>query len=357
MMRNLKTGFTTGSCAAAAAKAAAIALLGRKTVDVVNIKTPNGICLEINVAHSSYVNGHAKCAVVKDAGDDPDVTDGARIIAVVAKNESGEICIEGGEGVGRVTLPGLSVPVGMAAINPVPMEMIKSEIRDVCREYSYEGGIDAVISIPGGAQLSKKTMNGRLGILGGLSILGTTGIVVPMSNKAIIDTIKAEIDVRSASGTKNLLITPGNYGREFAYSKFGFCIDDAVLCSNFIGEALEHACMKDFDKITIIGHAGKLVKIAGAIMNTHSSIADCRMEIIAAHSALVGAPAFVVGEIMKCATTEAAIDVLVKHGICICVWESIGKKIGFHINAKTKVSVSVEYIVYTQKHGVLYSGF
>jgi len=177
-----------------------------------------------------------------------------------------------------------------------------------------------------------------------------------MSDRAIVETIKAEIDVQAASGEncgKSLLITPGNYGRDFAKEALGLNIDEAIKCSNFIGEALDYACAKRIRSITLIGHAGKLVKLAGGIMNTHSRVADCRMEIIAAHCALAGAGADIIRQIMACVTTEAAIDIMSKLGINNSVWESIGQKIGFHLRERTKGNVMVEYIVFTQERGVL----
>jgi cobalt-precorrin-5B (C1)-methyltransferase len=168
-----------------------------------------------------------------------------------------------------------------------------------------------------------------------------------------METIKAEIDVQTASGAKSLLITPGNYGRDYAHKTLGLDIEEAVKCSNFIGETLDYACIKGICNIRLIGHAGKLVKLAGGIMNTHSSIADCRMEIIAAHCALAGARTETVRQIMACVTIEAAIDIMDKLAINYSVWESIGQKIGFHLRERTKGRVIVEYIVFTQERGVL----
>jgi cobalt-precorrin-5B (C1)-methyltransferase len=352
-MNRLRTGVTTGICAAAAAKAAAVVLLSSVPVARVEVTAKNGATLSFDVTDTIRENGAVICAVQKDAGDDPDVTDGIKIFAAVSKTDAAGIGVDGGEGVGRVTKPGLKVPVGFAAINPVPMEMIKTAIASVCESFSYAGGVKVVISVPGGADIAKKTMNGRLGIVGGLSILGTTGIVEPMSSRAVVETIKTEIDVRTASGIKNLLITPGNYGRAFASSALGLDIENAVKCSNFFGETLDYACARGVENITLIGHAGKLVKLAGGIMNTHSGVADCRMEIIAAHSALAGAGTETIRQIMGCATTEAAIGILMPLGINGAVWDSIGGKIGFHLRERVKGSVFIEYIVFTQEHGVL----
>jgi len=361
-MKKLRMGITTGLCAAAAAKAATLVLLcSTNLVYQVEITATSGETFCLEVTDTVFESGTVKCAVIKDAGDDPDITNGLKVFASVSKTTASGIEIDGGEGIGRVTKPGLKVPVGKAAINPVPMEMIKNAIECACVKYSYAGGIRAVISIPGGAEIAKRTMNGRLGIVGGLSVLGTTGIVEPMSDRAVVETTKAEIDVKVASGIKNLLITPGNYGRDFAGNEIRLNTLDAIKCSNFIGETLDYVCMKGIDKITLIGHAGKLVKLAGGVMNTHSTVADCRMEIIAAHSALMGANAAAIQRIMECVTTEAAINVLIQTGTDGCifnktVWESIGHRIGFHLRERTKGRVIVEYIVFTQEHGILCQG-
>lgn len=349
----LRTGVTTGLCAAAAAKAAAITLLSSGTVTQVTVTAKTGVTITFDVTDTLLENDAVKCAVRKDAGDDPDVTNGIKIFASVSKTSADGIEIDGGDGVGRVTRPGLKVAVGKAAINPVPMEMVNSAIAEVCLLFSYKGGIKAEISIPDGAVIAKKTMNERLGITGGLSILGTTGIVEPMSDRAIVETIKAEIDIQAAAGKNKILLTPGNYGLEFARKNLGINTDDAVKCSNFIGETLDHVCFKGIEKITLIGHAGKLVKLAGGIMNTHSNIADCRMEIIAAHCALAGAGMETIRQIMDCVTVEAAIVIMDGLGINDAVWKSIEKKIDFHIQERTQGSVAVEYVVFTQEHGVL----
>ena len=356
----LRTGYTTGLCAAAAAKAAATALLSEQPVGRIEIAAANGELARFEILDAVIIDGEAKCSVKKDAGDDPDVTNGVKIFASVRKTDTGQIEIEGGEGVGVVTKPGLKVPVGRAAINPGPMKMIETAVKGVCEQFSFSGGMRVVISIPGGAEIAKRTMNERLGVVGGLSILGTTGIVEPMSENAVIETIKTEIDVLAASGSNHLIITPGNYGKNFAKEIFGHDADTAVKCSNYIGVTLDYACSTGIGHITIVGHAGKLVKLAGGIMNTHSGIADCRMEIIAAHCALAGADKAFIGKIMDCATVEAAVALMLRTGINGIVWESIGKKIGYHLRERIKKhsehnrnETEMEYVVFTVEHGIL----
>ena len=355
-MKGLRTGNTTGLCAAAAAKAAATALLSSGPVTYVEVKNGGGALVRFPVTETARKNGTVICAVKKDAGDDPDITNGIKVFAAISKTDREGVEIDGGEGIGRVTKPGLKVEVGKAAINPVPLEMIRAAIEEAREPFGYTGGLKAVISVPDGAEIAKRTMNERLGIVGGLSILGTTGVVEPMSLSAVVETIKAEIDVRIALGEKDLLVTPGNYGRDFAEKNLGLNIEEAVKCSNYIGEALDYACMKGVPRFRLIGHAGKLVKLAGGLMNTHSSFGDCRMEIIAAHAALAGAGQETIRQIMSCVTTDAAIDILIESGISKPVLASIGEKLGFHLRERTKGKLCVEYIIFTQMHGVLIRG-
>lgn len=349
--RKLRTGITTGTCAAAAAKAACFRLLRGVECSSVCIDVGRDEPLTVKVlrtvCHDQAVTG----SVIKDAGDDPDVTDGLEICATVAKSESG-ITIDGGEGVGRVTKPGLKIPVGRAAINPMPLEMIEREVSNTCRECGYDGGLQIIVSVPRGEEIAKKTMNERLGIVGGVSILGTTGIVEPMSERAIIETIKAEMNMHPVSGREPLIVTPGNYGREFARIELGLDIAHAVKCSNFIGEMLDHAVFLGLKRITLIGHAGKLIKLAGGIMNTHSRYADGRMEILAAHAALCGATRDVVQVVMECVTVEAAIEQLRTQPFYDAMRQSIARKTAFYINARTRNELAVEVIVFTLENGV-----
>ncbi len=349
--KKLRTGITTGTCAAACAKAACVRLLRDESRKTVSVETNSGETLDIAIDEIHVLDDTVSCSVIKDAGDDPDVTDGITITAKVSKSECG-IDIDGGEGIGRVTKPGLKIPVGHAAINPVPLKMIEREAKSVCERAGYHGGLRIIITAPDGAVIAKKTMNERLGIVGGISILGTTGIVEPMSEQAVIETIKTEMNMQVAAGKTSLLITPGNYGREFARTPFGLDIREAIKCSNFIGEILDHAAFLGVEKITLIGHAGKLIKLAGGVMNTHSSVADCRMEIIAAHCALCGATSDVVCKVMDCVTVEAAIALIAKQRFYDAVRESIGQKIAFHLNARVKGRFPIEVIVFTEEHGI-----
>lgn len=353
-LKKLKTGITTGSCAAAAAKASAIMLLTDQKIDIVIIKAKY-TNLQIDIEKSIKTKNFVSCTVKKYSGDDPDVTNGIDIVAKVSKIECG-LTIEGGEGVGLVTKKGLKVDIGKSAINPVPMQMITDEINSVIKKYNYNGGFKVVISVPNGQEVAKKTLNERLGIVDGISILGTTGVVNPMSEKALIDSIKLEIDVNIANNVFPIVITPGNYGYEYAKDILGIDVKNAIKCSNYIGETLDYALLKGINRIIFIGHAGKLVKIAGGIMNTHSNIGDCRMEIIASHCAMFGMDKINIRKIMECVTINGAIEIIKECNLENEVWDSIGKKIKFYLDKRVNSKINIEFYVFTQEYGVLTKG-
>ena len=308
--KKLRLGYTTGSCAAAAAKAAAWMLLTGSRKETITLDTPKGIRLELAVKEISLGADSVSCAIEKDSGDDPDVTKGTLIFATVSRTDIPGVAIDGGFGIGRVTKRGLDQPVGNAAINSVPRQMIRENVEEVMALADYHGGLSVIISAPEGEMLAKKTFNPRLGIVGGISILGTTGIVEPMSEKALVDTIRVELNQRKAGGAEFVLLTPGNYGSDFIHNELGLDMKIAVQVSNFIGDALNICKELGFKGALLIGHVGKLVKIAGGMMNTHSKYGDCRMEILAAHAGAAGVPAETVAEILECVACDDVLRIL-----------------------------------------------
>lgn len=308
--RRLRLGYTTGSCAAAAAKAAAWMLLSGRRKETVSLLTPKGIVLKLAVREIAIEEDAVSCAVVKDGGDDPDVTDGALIFAAVSKTGESGILIDGGTGIGRVTKPGLDQPPGAAAINSVPRQMIRENVREVCRLFDYTGGLSVIISAPEGQTLAAKTFNPRLGIKGGISILGTTGIVEPMSEQALVDTLRVELRQRRVAGASYALLTPGNYGEAFIGNTLGLCPKTAVMTSNFIGDALDICRQLGFAGVLLVGHIGKLVKLAGGMFNTHSKYGDCRMDILAAQAAACGLWPEGAARVLECATCDDALRIL-----------------------------------------------
>ena len=350
--KKLRLGYTTGSCAAAAAKAAAFMLLTGRRKDTIDLLTPKGIRLHLTVEEIRITSAEASCAIRKDSGDDPDATRGTLVFACVRKTDAPGVLIDGGAGIGRVTKRGLDQPVGAAAINSVPRRMIEENVREVCALCGYDGGVSVVISVPEGETLAKKTFNPRLGIVGGISILGTTGIVEPMSEQALVDTIRVELRQRRELGAEYVLLTPGNYGADFIRDSIGIDPRTAVLTSNFIGDALELSRELGFHGALLIGHIGKLVKLAGGMWNTHSKFGDCRMEIIASHSAALGLRAERTEEILHCATCDDALRILDEEGLKDAFLVRLGQRIGTMLGYKSG-ELQSGAILFSKEYGFL----
>ena len=351
--KELRMGFTTGSCAALAAKAATTMLLSGCPVDSVCIDTPRGISVEVPVVGTEFEGEFVSCAVKKDAGDDFDVTDGILIFARVRKVSGEGVSIDGGNGVGRVTRPGIDQPVGCAAINSVPREMIVCEVQSVCNTYGYAGGIEVVVSVPKGEEIARKTFNPQLGIEGGISILGTSGIVEPQSVQALIDCIGVELRSLSAGGHDFVVLTPGNYGEDFLKAHKALCNVPKVKCSNYIGDALDFAVECRFTRALLVGHMGKLIKVAGGIMNTHSRVADCRNEIVVAHAALQGADVVTLKRLMECVSTDACVQVLDECGLKECVISSILARMQSNLERRVGENMRVGAVMFSNVYGTL----
>lgn len=351
--KRLRLGYTTGSCAAAAAKAAAWMLLTGKRREQISLTTPKGITLELTVREITMTGNAVSCAIEKDSGDDPDVTKGTLIFAAVSYADAPGIAIDGGAGVGRVTKRGLDQPVGAAAINSVPRRMIRENVEEVCRLADYHGGLTVVISAPEGETLAKKTFNPRLGIEGGISILGTTGIVEPMSEQALVDTIRVELTQRRASGADYVLLTPGNYGSDFIRDGLGIDPAVAVQTSNFIGDALDICRELGFKGALLIGHIGKLVKIAGGVFNTHSKYGDCRMEILAAQAAACGiSPAGAV-ELQDCVACDDALRILQEEGICEETLRRLTQRVHRQLTIRAGEDMEIGAVLFSKVYGLL----
>lgn len=301
----MRLGITTGSCAAAASYAAAKALLGEKN-EVLRVKTEVGITLEFEILNLNVNGDVASAEVKKFAGDDPDVTDGVIIGARVKKRTDDKIVIDGGEGVGTITRKGLFGEVGEKAINPYPRKMITDLLKDL-------GGFDVTIYVLDGEEIAKKTYNENMGIVGGISIIGTTGIIHPMSEKALLDTIKLEINmVKDEYGKENILLVPGNYGKSVK-EKLKLDIP-AVEMSNYIGDSLKMCYNSGFRKITLLGHVGKFSKLALGIFNTHSNVCDTRMEAFLVYLFKMNVKREDILEIIDSNTAEIAMNKAIDMG-------------------------------------------
>ncbi len=447
-------GYTTGTCAAAASLAATRMLLTQKIVPYVTLTTPKGIKVFIEIEDAEFSETHVKCSVRKYSGTDPDVTNGVKIFSTVRKIENGDgerggsekskivtgfqrkdfpeetfvcegqgagqqgktsgcegfhITIKGGEGVGRVTLPGLDQKPGEAAINSVPRKMILDGVRGEVEKFYGRNcdeaqagrkipglcsadstlslsfpcpieGLEVTISVPEGEKIAKQTFNPKLGIVGGISILGTSGIVEPMSEQALLDTIKLEINVRKSQGFRILPVVPGNYGADFLQSEFGFSVETAVHCSNFVYDTLQMAKNAGFKKMLFCGHLGKLVKVAGGIKNTHSKYGDGRMEILSQLAESLFKKGDFTGkiescgrfggkistdecfssiknELLACISTEQAVKVLdsidEKHEVRQKIMAELARRIQKNMLEWAGGEVGVEVVIFTKEHGLL----
>ena len=351
--QKLRCGYTTGTCAAAAAAGAAARLLTGETLPAVRIATPAGVAVEAELLQHAAGEGWAACAVRKDGGDDPDVTDGALIFARVERTDTPGIVIDGGEGVGRVTLPGLDQPVGAAAINSTPRRMIAEQLESAAAKAGYTGGLRAVISVPEGEALAKRTFNPRLGIVGGISILGTSGIVKPMSEAALLDSLYLEMDQRRAAGVEDLLLTPGNYGESFAREVLGLNLHRWCMCSNYLGAAIDHAAGAGFRSVLVVGHLGKLIKAAAGCMNTHSKTADARRETLTAHAALAGADRALLRALFDSPTTDAGVELLKQAGLLEPVMASIGEALDGQLKRRAGEGLTIEAFFFSNQYGIL----
>ena len=353
----LRCGYTTGTCAALAAAGAARLLLTGTTPETVALRTPKGIVVEVAPLFCRKTADGAECAIEKDGGDDVDVTTGLPVIAQVAllPDVSG-VVISGGKGVGRVTKPGLDQPVGEAAINHVPREMITEALHREAENAAYQGGFSVTISIEGGEEVAKRTFNPHIGVEGGLSVLGTSGIVEPMSQQAILDTIQLEMNQASlrAGTPRRLILAPGNYGLDYLHETYPkFAAVPVVKTSNFIGDTLDMAASAKFEEVLLVGHVGKLVKLAGGIMNTHSHTADCRTELFCTHAALCGASREVCTALMDAATTDACLDILDAAELRAPVLESLLRAIQLHLDRRAAGTFRVGAILFSNQHGPL----
>ena len=354
----LRCGYTTGTCAALGAAGAARLLLTGKAPESVGLRTPKGIVVEVAPIYCRKTAAGAQCAIRKDGGDDVDVTTGLPVIADITllPDAPGQVMIDGGPGVGRVTKPGLDQPVGQAAINHVPRRMITDALHAEAEAAGYDGGFDVMISIEGGEEAAKRTFNPHIGVEGGLSVLGTSGIVEPMSQQAILDTVQLEIHQAALreQSPKRLILAPGNYGLDYlAQNLPEYSSIPVVKCSNFMGDALDMAAAEQFAEVLLVGHIGKLVKLAGGIMNTHSRMADCRTELFCTHAALCGASQATCRALMDAATTDACLDILDAENLREPVLESLLQAIQLHLDRRVAGAFRVGAVLFSNQAGPL----
>lgn len=343
--KKLRCGYTTGSCAAGAAKAAVLMLKLKKKIDYIEIDTPANIRLKLPV-NTSRLNGNKGCcSIVKDGGDDPDSTNGMEIFVEVEKRQDNKIFIDGGIGIGRINRKGLFGEIGEAAINPVPKQMITKEISEVC-----DSGYNVLIYAPDGEEIAKKTYNQNIGIEGGISIIGTKGIVYPMSEDALIKTIYLGIDtIGQQWGRNNIVLVPGNYGEKMANSLNP--ANNIVKVSNYIGDSIQYVYNEGFESVTLIGHIGKFAKLSIGAFNTHNRVCDGRVEAFIYYLALRGAPIEILKEVNNAITAEEALAICMEAGFSM-ILKDMEKGVEMRIKKYLKdEDYPVEVMIYSMEGG------
>ena len=351
----LRCGYTTGTCAALGAAGAARLLLTGHAPETVGLRTPKGIVVEVAPQFCRRTADGAECAIVKDGGDDVDATTGLPVVAAVALRPDAPhtVTIDGGTGVGCVAKPGLDQPVGAAAINRVPRRMITEALLKEADAVGYDGGFSVIISIDGGEEVAKRTFNPHIGVEGGLSVLGTSGIVEPMSQQALLDTLQLEIHQASLK-SRRLILAPGNYGLDYLAENLPELHKIPVVkIANFVGESLDMAATEHFEQVLLVGHIGKLVKLAGGIMNTHSKQADCRTELFCAYAALCGAGQAVCQALMQAATTNACLDILAQEQLRDPVMDRLLEAIQLHLDRRAAGAFTVGAVLFSSQAGPL----
>jgi len=336
-LKELRKGYTTGTCAQAAAKAAVMMLTSGKIVETVNVATASGAKLNINLSDQEIGAGFARCSVVKDSGDDPDITNGAKVFAEARFSDQSRITLKGGKGVGRVTKPGLAVAVGEWAINPMPRKMILQELEP----YLGKRGFEITISVPRGEELAKQTFNPRLGIEGGISILGTTGIVEPKSLAAYKASLSLQLDVIKAAGSVRAALVPGYVGEKFCKEVLSIKDDIIVKTGDHVGFMFEECAKKGIHQVIFAGHIGKLVKVANGQFNTHCQYGDGRVDTIIRYARMAKAGEEIIRELSLQETAESAGEILRKNNLTVVfdlLAKAVVEKLNELVNSALKIN-------------------
>lgn len=348
--QRLRCGYTTGTCATAAALAATMALVEGRFPTSVTIQTPADVAVEVEILQPELTGDVAQCAVCKDGGDDPDATHGQLIVATVERCEILGIHIDGGQGVGRVSRAGLDQAVGHAAINATPRRMIAQALSPYLQDADF--GLQVTISVPNGAVVAQKTFNPRLGIVGGISILGTSGLVRPMSQRALQESIRVEIRMIRATGATDLILTPGNYGEDFSRDVLGLSMTKSAICSNYLGFALDCAVAMGFETVLVVGHLGKLAKVSAGAMDTHSKTCDGRREALCTHAALCGGDRELIQGLYHTIATDGAVELLKQAELLTTVMASLATALEENLTHRGG-GMNVQGIFFSNQYGIL----
>jgi cobalt-precorrin-5B (C1)-methyltransferase len=314
--QNLRTGFTTGACAAAAAKAATRCLLGGEMLTEIETTLPNRMKVKFALARCQREGDAVLASVIKDAGDDPDCTHGAELVALVAHKPGPGVELRGGAGVAVVTKPGLGLEVGAPAVNPIPRKNIIEMVGEELTAAAAPDGVVVTISVPGGEEMAKKTLNARLGLLGGISILGTSGIVQPYSTAAYKASIIQAIDVARERGLTTLVVTTGGKSEAYAMKLLPELAEEAFIqMGDFVGITLRHCARRGISRVVIVGMMGKLSKMADGKMQTHAAGSEVNMQLLAGLAAELGAAAELVAAIAAANTARHVLELCAGAGL------------------------------------------
>jgi cobalt-precorrin-5B (C1)-methyltransferase len=342
----LRTGYTTGTCATAATKAALLAMINKNPVNEVIVTLPKGNSVKLKIERCKFDTNQVECVVVKDAGDDPDVTHGAEIVSTITWTENvGAIEIEGGKGVGRVTKPGIGLAIGKPAINPTPINMITNTVKEVAKEQLKNKGVRVVISVPMGEELAKLTDNPRLGIVGGVSILGTSGIVIPYSTASFTASIRQSLDVAKAMGESSVVLTTGGRSEDFAKELLKMPEHCYVQMGDFAAYSVKQAVLKGMKKVIIAGFVGKLSKMAMGVKQTHVRGSHVDMEFMASVAKECGADDRLVEEIKNANTARHVSEIVMSNNL-EGYFDLLCRKVHTMMVEHTKGQIEVECVMF-----------
>lgn len=344
--KTLRTGFTTGTSATAASKAAILSIINQSKIQNIEVKLPKGKTIMIPIHFCEFGKEKARCSVIKDGGDDPDVTHGAEIIVDLSlTDKKNEIIIEGGEGVGIVTKPGLGLEINKAAINPVPKKMIIQNLREVGENILKNHGIQVIISVPKGKELGPKTDNPRIGILHGISILGTSGIVIPFSTASYAASIRQNLDVSIAMGNDTVVLTTGGRSEDFARKIIELPDHCFVQMGDFSGYTIQQCSKKNIKKAFIVGFIGKLAKMAAGVKQTHVKGSKIDMKFLANLAQNCGANETIIKKILA-ANTARHVSEIIKENKIEGFFSQICTETYSHMKKLSDDKVSLEVILF-----------
>ncbi|HEY7367921.1 MAG TPA: cobalt-precorrin-5B (C(1))-methyltransferase [Nitrosopumilaceae archaeon] len=342
----LRTGFTTGTASAASSKAAILSIINQKMIKSVDVTLPKGDSIPIKIHACEFGKSKARCSVIKDGGDDPDVTHSAEIVVELSLTPNvSQIEIEGGEGVGVVTKPGLGLELNKPAINPTPKKMIIENVNEIAKDLLQKNGIRIVISVPKGKELALKTDNPRLGILGGISILGTSGIVIPYSTASFAAAIRQSLDVSMAMGNDTVVLSTGGRSEEFAKKIVELPEHSFVQMGDFSGYTIQQCAKKKIKKAYVVGFIGKLAKMAAGVKQTHVKGSKVDMKLLAEIAQSCNADFKTVEQIRKANTARHVQEIVIENKVD-GFFDKVCNLVYKHMRAHSEQQVPIDVILF-----------